>query len=224
MARRRPRPDRARGRDRADRPGHRPPSLVRPDRGDRGGRRDPAPVPRLARRPRQSRDRRRAPTRRDRAARAARPRPPFDVARDRSRRRHRARDPVERAAAAPPAGRRAIRRVADPAGTTCGRCSAADLGGRGSRGRAVGLTEPGGDRLRDDHDGHARALEGEQPRDVRRPRAGWLDRRRARAAGRSAVAGEGGRDLGRRGKGRRRVRAGVLLPRRGARLLAGRAR
>ena len=73
--------------------------------------------------------------------------------------------------------------------------------------RPVGRPEQGRDRVRDDHDGHARALEGEQPGDLRRPGARRLDRRRARPAGRAALAGEGRRDLGRGGEGGGRVRA-----------------
>ena len=78
-----------------------------------------------------------------------------------------------------------------------------------------GSPEPRDDRLRDDHDRHARALEGEQPRDVRRARPRRLDRRRARPAGRPALAREGGVDLRRGREGRRRVRPGVVLPGRG---------
>ena len=57
----------------------------------------------------------------------------------------------------------------------------------------MGRPQPGRHRLRDDHDGRARALEGEQPRDVRRPRRRRLDRRRARPARGAALAREGGR-------------------------------
>ncbi len=91
---------------------------------------------------------------------------------------------------------------------------------RGGGHRAVGRPEQGGDRVRDDHDGHACALEGEQPGHVRRARARRLDRRRARPAERAAVAGEGRGALRRRGQGGGRVCPGVVLPRPGARLLA----
>ena len=148
-------------------------SRLGPDRRDRGARRDAAPVPRLARRPRQSRDRRRAPARRDRA----------------------------RSRCSPTTAARTWLAIAAGAVTGLAILSNARLlllplvvapfaawrirPGR----RAVGrrrcwswrprllVVAPWvarnqvGDRLRDDHDGHARALEGEQPRDVRRPRA-----------------------------------------------------
>ena len=95
--------------------------------------------------------------------------------------------------AAAAARARPVRRVArSPAGRAVAAAVLVVVGGRGGD-RAVGRPQPGRDRLRDDHDRHARALEGEQPGDVRRPRARRLDRRRARAAGRAAVAGEGGR-------------------------------
>ena len=70
-------------------------------------------------------------------------------------------------------------------------------------------------RLLRDHDRRARAVEGEQRAHVRRARPRRLDRRRARAARRAAVAraGRGARPRG--GAGGGRVRADALLPRAG---------
>ena len=135
-----------------------------------------------------------------------------------------ARDPLERTPPAAAPGPRAVRRVACATRAPRGRGGAPRRRRRRGGDRAVGRPQPGRDRVRDDHDGHARALEGEQPGDVRRPRRRRLDRRRARPAGGAALAREGGRDLGRRREGGRRVRPGVVLPRRGHRLLARPAR
>ena len=89
------------------------------------------------------------------------------------------RDPVECPTRAAATRRRAVRSVADPPGTTGGGRWSALRRRIDRRAGPLGRAQPGDDRVRDDHHGHAGALEGEQPRDVRRARARWLDRRRA---------------------------------------------
>ena len=189
---------------------------VRANRRARCARRDAAPVPRLARHPRQPRDPGRAARGGDRPSRAARVRAPLAPAGARARCGDRARDPLQRPPAAPAARPGAVRRVARPAGRTRDRRGRARRRRRRPGDGPLGGSEQGGDRVRDDHDGHARALEGEQPGDLRRAGARRLDRRRARPARRAPLAGEGRRDLGGGGEGGGRVRAVVVLPRRGA--------
>ena len=96
LAGRRPAADRARGSDRADRLRDRQAVPVAAGGADRGGDRDAESVSRLARRPRQPRDRRPVARGRDRlpdAARGGADRRPPPLARRRARRRPRARDP-----------------------------------------------------------------------------------------------------------------------------------
>ena len=220
VGRRRAGPGRRRRRDGAARPRDRESPRDDQDRRDRRARRHAAPVSRVARRPREPRDPRRAPRCRDGAARAPRVRAPIAPARARHGRGRGARDPLQRPPAPAAPGARALRRVARATRTPRGRGGAPRRRRRRGGDRPVGRPQPGRHRVRDGHDGHARALEGEQPRDVRRPRRRRLDRRRARPAGGAALAREGGRDLGRRREGGRRVRPGVVLPRPGSRLLA----
>ena len=155
----------ARARDR-DAPG------VGADRRAGGARRDAAPVPRLARRPRPTGSSSTAcsPPRSS----PARLAPPTSGARcrcTRARRGDRARHPLERPPAAPAARPRAIRRVARPAGPPDDRRGGVlVVVGAGAGPPRGGSSGQGGDRVRDDHDGHACALEGEQPGHVRRAR------------------------------------------------------
>ena len=131
------------------------------------------------------------------------------------------RDPRQRAARASAARDRRLRRVADRPGFAHGdRRRARGRDGRARR-RAVGRAERGAGRLLRDHDRLAGALEGEQPEHARRARRRRLDRRRARAPGRAAVAGacRGPHARGHADESGR-VRADAALPRRGRRLLA----
>ena len=117
---------------------------------------------------------------------------PLPLARARDRGARRPRDPRERAPRAAAARPGPVRRVAAPAAPRRDRRDALVVARRGRRRHAVGRPQRRRDRLPDDHDRHAGALEGEQPGDVRRARERRLDRRRPRPARRAAVARAGG--------------------------------
>ena len=137
----------------------------------------------------------------------------------------RGRDPRQRAPRPPPDRDRRVRRLADRAGVADRDRDGARRRRRRARRRAVGRAKQGAGRLLRDHDGLTGALEGEQPEHARGARPGALDRRRAGAPRRAALAGARGRPHARRDADRGgRVRADAPLPRRGLRLLARGAR
>ena len=185
---------------------------------------DAAPVRRLARRPPQPGDARRARRwRRSCSSRSRRRTRPIAPARGRcARRRRRGRDPRQRAACPPPrrardstlAGARGFATPSPQRRSSSG--WPRSWSRRGSRATSVA------GRLLRDHDRRASPVEGEQRNtcDVL-DRGGWIDdvprACRARRRGRSSPA-----DLprGQADRAGRRVRADAALPRRGRRLLA----